>query len=308
MINLLINEYIKLFNKKEIYIYIFISFIFVLLTCFLYKYKISETGLLKNEENKINYIENAKMLKNSNNIEDKIIGEYILKTKYNINKVNDGRGMIINFYNEFELIIVVFVIIISSKIVYKEFNDKTISQLLIIPYNRSQILFSKYIISFLSIFFIISIIFIFQLLINIIIFKNNNFNIPYVVYNYNTSNLQIYNIFIYFVILTINKLPLFVLICTISFFIGFILNSNAAILITLILYIFYPILNSFIISLNNKILNNFFTLHWDLSSYMFKITNEKFNYISSSLIIFISILFFLILSFIYFNRKEIKNI
>ena len=136
MINLLINEYIKLFNKKEIYIYIFISFIFVLLTCFLYKYKISETGLLKNEENKINYIENAKVLKNSNNIEDKIIGEYILKTKYNINKVNDGRGMIINFYNEFELVIVVFVIIISSKIVYKEFNDKTISQLLIIPYNR----------------------------------------------------------------------------------------------------------------------------------------------------------------------------
>lgn len=308
MINLLINEYIKLFNKKEIYIYIFISFIFVLLTCFLYKYKISETGLLKNEENKINYIENAKMLKNSNNIEDKIIGEYILKTKYNINKVNDGRGMIINFYNEFELIIVVFVIIISSKIVYKEFNDKTISQLLIIPYNRSQILFSKYIISFLSIFFIISIIFIFQLLINIIIFKNNNFNIPYVVYNYNTSNLQIYNIFIYFVILTINKLPLFVLICTISFFIGFILNSNAAILITLILYIFYPILNSFIMSLNNKILNNFFTLHWDLSLYMFNITNEKFNYISSSFIICISILFFLILSFIYFNRKEIKNI
>lgn len=308
MINLLINEYIKLFNKKEIYIYIFISFIFVLLTCFLYKYKISETGLLKNEENKINYIENAKMLKNSNNIEDKIIGEYILKTKYNINKVNDGRGMIINFYNEFELIIVVFVIIISSKIVYKEFNDKTISQLLIIPYNRSQILFSKYIISFLSIFFIISIIFIFQLLINIIIFKNNNFNIPYVVYNYNTSNLQIYNIFIYFVILTINKLPLFVLICTISFFIGFILNSNAAILITLILYIFYPILNSFIVSLNNKTLNNFFTLHWDLSLYMFNITNEKFNYISSSFIICISILFFLILSFIYFNRKEIKNI
>lgn len=308
MINLLINEYIKLFNKKEIYIYIFISFIFVLLTCFLYKYKISETGLLKNEENKINYIENAKMLKNSNNIEDKIIGEYILKTKYNINKVNDGRGMIINFYNEFELVIVVFIIIISSKIVYKEFNNKTISQLLTVPYSRGQILFSKYIISFLSIIFIISIIFIFQLLINIIIFKNNNFNIPYVVYNYNTSNLQIYNIFIYFVILTINKLPLFVLISTISFFIGFILNSNAAILITLILYIFYPILNSFIISLNNKILNNFFTLHWDLSSYMFKITNEKFNYISSSLIIFISILFFLILSFIYFNRKEIKNI
>lgn len=308
MINLLINEYIKLFNKKEIYIYIFISFIFVLLTCFLYKYKISETGLLKNEENKINYIENAKVLKNSNNIEDKIIGEYILKTKYNINKVNDGRGMIINFYNEFELVIVVFIIIISSKIVYKEFNNKTISQLLTVPYSRGQILFSKYIISFLSIFFIISIIFIFQLLINIIIFKNNNFNIPYVVYNYNTSNLQIYNIFIYFVILTINKLPLFVLISTISFFIGFILNSNAAILITLILYIFYPILNSFIISLNNKILNNFFTLHWDLSSYMFKITNEKFNYISSSLIIFISILFFLIISFIYFNRKEIKNI
>ena len=295
MINLLINEYIKLFNKKEIYIYIFISFIFVLLTCFLYKYKISETGLLKNEENKINYIENAKVLKNSNNIEDKIIGEYILKTKYNINKVNDGRGMIINFYNEFELVIVVFVIIISSKIVYKEFNDKTISQLLIIPYNRSQILFSKYIISFLSIFFIISIIFIFQLLINIIIFKNNNFNIPYVVYDYNTSNLQIYNIFIYFIILTSNKLPLFILICTISFFLGLILNSNASILITLILYIFYPILNSFIISLNNKILNNFFTLHWDLSSYMFKITNEKFNYISSSLIIFISILFFLII-------------
>ena len=308
MINLLINEYIKLFNKKEIYIYIFISFIFVLLTCFLYKYKISETGLLKNEENKINYIENAKVLKNSNNIEDKIIGEYILKTKYNINKVNDGRGMIINFYNEFELVIVVFIIIISSKIVYKEFNDKTISQLLIIPYNRSQILFSKYIISFLSIFFIISIIFIFQLLINIIIFKNNNFNIPYVVYDYNTSNLQIYNIFIYFIILTSNKLPLFILICTISFFLGLILNSNASILITLILYIFYPILNSFIISLNNKILNNFFTLHWDLSSYMFKITNEKFNYISSSLIIFISILFFLIISFIYFNRKEIKNI
>lgn len=308
MSNLLINEFVKLFYKKEIYIYIFISFIFVLLTCFLYKYKIDENGLLKNEDNKINYIENAKILKNSNNIEDKIIGEYILKTKNNINKVNDGRGMIINFYNEFELVIVVFIIIISSKIVYKEFNNKTISQLLTVPYSRGQILFSKYIISFLSIFFIISIIFIFQLLINIIIFKNNNFNIPYVVYNYNTSNLQIYNIFIYFVILTINKLPLFVLICTISFFIGFILNSNAAILITLILYIFYPILNSFIMSLNNKILNNFFTLHWDLSSYMFKITNEKFNYISSSLIIFISILFFLIISFIYFNRKEIKNI
>ena len=436
MFNLIKNEFIKIFNKKSIYVFLGIMILFVVLTNCIYKYSLDETGNIKNNNvdktinnyknelketnsNSKKYIEiNSKIdmykliqkyginswqsyiinnymyeliyemnenntvsneykeiiirfdnddwksfvyeeLNSTNNIIDKEIlnyrlennisyennylnrslieykdnlyylsnntlkdynyylnksnseiNKYILDNKININKINDTRGILLNLFTEYELIIVVITIVISGTIVSEEFNKGTIKKLLIKPFTRKEILLSKYITSLLMIIFVITTLIITELIVGGVFFGYDSLSIKEVIYNFNSNKLETYNIFAYLLILIINKLPMLILLTTFTFLVSVLFtNSALSISIGLILYMTSNIINNIATYLNVKILKYFITPNWDLSIYLFGIISENKNININHSILISAIYLIIIISstFIIFDKKSIKN-
>lgn len=304
MYNLIKNELIKIFSKKSIYIIMLVMLFFVIGTNYLYKNKIDEFGnFIDNDIIKENYLEIAR--KETVSDEEKLINKYILDTKYNINKRNDLRGILLNLFVEYDLFIILFSVLIPSIIITDEFNKGTIKQLLITPNSRFKIMLSKFIASLIMILFSIIVLIILELIIGGIFFSYSSLKVPAVFYNYRTNTLSVYNIFTYLLLLILNKMPMFIILDIIVLLISILtLNSAISISVGLLLYIFNPIINSLAISL--KPLNYFISCHWDLSIYMFSNTTNNFNMSIAMIILYIFIMLFII--FRVFGKKDIKNI
>lgn len=239
------------------------------------------------------------------------INKYILDNKININKINDTRGILLNLFNEYEIILIAIIVMISGIIISEEFNKGTIKKLLIKPFNRREILLSKYITSILIIIFTILILIIMQLIVGGIFFGYESLSIKEVIYNFNINKIETYNVFIYLLIITLNKLPMLIILTTFTFLIGVLFtNSALAISLGLILYMISNVINNIAIYLNILILKFFITPNWDLSIYLFGMLpeNKNININYSILICVIYIIIMLFTSFIVFNRKNIKNV
>ena len=82
------------------------------------------------------------------------------------------------------------------------------------------------------------------------------------------------------------------------------------VLISLIVYIFSASIKSLAINYNLKIMKYLLTMNWNINEYLFgKLSEYKYLNLTTSIIIcIIYYIFLLVLSFIIFNKKDIKNI
>ena len=307
MINLVFNELIKIFNKRSTYIILFLIVLFIFFTNFLYKYKLNETGEYK-DNNKYNYLEIAK--NNMENNVDYYLNKYIVDNKININKMNDSRGILINFFNEYEILIIIFLIIVVGGIVSDEFNKGTIKQLLIVPSSRLKIIISKYITSFIMFIFIFLFILIVQLVISGIFFGYSSFKIPVVIYDLRINNIVTISIFRYLFQILLYKLPMLLFIITMLILIGLMTNNTLITsIITLINYVIMtPIFVNMVMNNSNSLLRYIININWDLSTYLY---GKSYLNLSINFSLFVSIIYIclnLFLSFILFDNKDVKNI
>lgn len=303
MLKLLQNEFVKIFKKKSIFVIFVIMIFFVVATNIIYKYKINELGEFNN--NKYNYLKIAEYeYENSNDDKVKSLSKFVLDTKYNINRKNDLRGILLNLFVEYDIFIILISVLIPGVIISEEFHNGTIKQLLITPNSRFKIMLSKLLTCFLMIVSTIFILVILQLFIGSLFFPISGLSVPVAIYNYHTSSVVTYNIFSYLLILILNKMPMFIIMSIIILFINTIsLNSAVSVLIGLLLHVLSPILNA--LSKNIKIFNLFVTPHWDLSIYMF----NNLNGLSVSIIIdVIYVVVLIFITFYVFMRKDIKNV
>lgn len=303
MLKLLQNEFVKIFKKKSIFVIFVIMIFFVVATNIIYKYKINELGEFNN--NKYNYLKIAEYeYENSNDDKVKSLSKFVLDTKYNINRKNDLRGILLNLFVEYDIFIILISVLIPGVIISEEFHNGTIKQLLITPNSRFKIMLSKLLTCFLMIVSTIFILVILQLFIGSLFFPISGLSVPVAIYNYHTSSVVTYNIFSYLLILILNKMPMFIIMSIIILFINTISsNSAVSVLIGLLLYVLSPILNA--LSKNIKIFNLFVTPHWDLSIYMF----NNLNGLSVSIIIdVIYVVVLIFITFYVFMRKDIKNV
>ena len=105
MLKLLQNEFVKIFKKKSIFVIFVIMIFFVVATNIIYKYKINELGEFNN--NKYNYLKIAEYeYENSNDDKVKSLSKFVLDTKYNINRKNDLRGILLNLFVEYDIFII----------------------------------------------------------------------------------------------------------------------------------------------------------------------------------------------------------
>ena len=184
MFNLLKNELIKIFKRKNIYILFLLSFLIITGYNLFVKLgniniDISEQYIRAYNQDKM-YLENYDDL----NIKDKYsdilervnLEKYAIDNdiKYNIlvnteNKnailPSDARILLMKFFNNFEIIIIFIIIYVSSTIIYEEYKNGTIKNLLVKPHRRNSILFSKIVTSILVTLFTTIIIILFQYII-----------------------------------------------------------------------------------------------------------------------------------------------
>ncbi len=250
-----------------------------------------------------------------NNITENIaLSKYIIETKQDIMSTDNLRNELMNSYDNYELLIIVLIVIISGSIVSEEFNKGTIKLLLVRPYSREKILLAKFITIILIILFAIISLQIMQFVLGIIILGTQSLNIPVVVYNFNINSIQTMSLIKYMFINTLAKLPLYILVSTIAFFVSTMFsNTSIGITIALLGYMSSVIINTLIsiaYSKNIKFLKYFITMHWDFTEYMFG-NLPTYSFVNLPLSIIMCILYFLfmiIITFILFKRKEIKNI
>ena len=246
-----------------------------------------------------------------NILSDKEINKYIITNKYNINKENTLRVGIKDLISDYEIFIMLFIIIISSSIVSSEFKNGTIKQLLTKPYTRTSILLSKYLTCILCFIFIVAYTLIIEFIIGSLFFGIDSLKIPVLIYNYNTSALLEYNAFIYMLIMLVHKLPIFILLFTLAFSLSCIFNSTSlANTLTILGYIFSNTISLMYFAFNLKILKYFVTLNWDLTEYIYgKLPSvEGLTMYKSILICLCYYLIMIIVSFTIFNKRNVKNI
>ena len=323
MNKLILIELKKIFHKKSIYVIYILILIFVILNNILIlqdksknnylneaKYQYQKNLELKEsyKNKKLSYNEKLKYQTILENIE---LNKYIIDNNKNINDYKTLNYQLKTTLEDYEIFIVIIILITSSTIISNELKEGTIKLLLIKPYTRNQILLSKYL--SMIIVMVLSIIYLYltQLLIGGFYLGFSSLQEKVVIYNFQLSTIMCYNIFGYTFLRVLLKLPMLILLSTLSFLISIITSNNIlSLTISLIIYIFSASIKSLAINYNLKIMKYLLTMNWNINEYLFgKLSEYKYLNLTTSIIIcIIYYIFLLVLSFIIFNKKDIKNI
>ena len=323
MFTLVKNELIKIFKRKNIYI------LFLLALIIIFGYNIFEKSINSNlniseqyvrayNQDKM-YLENYETLKIKEEysdilervnlekyaIENNIRYNILLNTK-NKNAIlpSDARILLMKFFNNFDIIIIFFIIYLASTIIYEEYNNGTVKNLLVKPHRRSSILFSKIITTIFVTLFTAIIIILFQYIIGGIIFGFDSYSLEAIRYNHLTQNIDVINLVYYMLLIFVSKLPMYLLVIFTSLLLSvFINNIGINILISLGLYMVTNLGLLF-----NDITKYLFIYNWDISKYIFGNAETVNGSINTPIIIScIWLILITIILFIRFNRKDIVN-
>lgn len=262
------------------------------------------------------YLEHNKQLNKDENYE-KIVERIHLEKyaidnniKYNIliNSQNesailppDARILLMKVFDNFEVLIIFIIIYLSCTIISEEYYSGTIKNILIKPYKRVKILFSKILTDFLIIILVVLILVIFQYVLGGLLFGFESYSLDAIRYNTISQDIETMNLVKYILLLFTTKMFMYVILSSFSLLFGIITNNMALnILISLGAYF----LSTFEI-LKNNITNYIFIYNWDISKYLFTDSTMLWQ---SIIISSISLLIFLLLIIIIFNKKDVRNI
>lgn len=237
--------------------------------------------------------------------------KYMLDNKTNLDDAKTLRNTLINTINDNFIFIIIIIASVAGVIVSSEFDKGTIKLLLVRPYSRKKILLSKYIVSLLTILIAIVSAIIMQLIVGGIFFGFESLSVPVIVYNFTQNKIMNINVFKYILDNIIAILPQFILLATLGFTISVITNvSTLGVAIPIVGCGAADIINSIAILKNVEPLKYFVTLNWNFSNYLYGGV-KSFRGLSlpfSLLICIIYLLIMLIVSFVVFKKRNIKNI
>ena len=316
MINLIKNELIKIFKRKNIYILLIIGILIMLVLNIFEGIKTQPVDMQKQYkrlyENDKMLLENFDKLETKDSYENIVerikLEEYAIQNniKYNIiinsenNNVTlpkDARYLLIKMFNNFDILMIFIVIYLSSTIISEEYNSGTIKNLLVKPHKRTKILLSKIITAIFLTIMISILMVVFQYLLGGIIFGFDSYELESIKYNSVTNNIETMDLMQNTITTLLKKEPMYLLLSLVSMLFGIITNNIALnILISLGLYFISTM--EFLI---NNITKYLFIFNWDLT------TNNIINIAQSISICVISFLVIFILLIIIFKNKDISN-
>lgn len=227
----------------------------------------------------------------------------ILLNSQNINAIlpQDARILLMKVFDNFEILIIFLIIYLSCTIIIEEFQSGTIRNVLIKPYSRIKILFSKILTNFLIITVSVIVLVVLQYLIGGLLFGFESYSLEAVRYNSYNKDIVTIDLIQYMLTITVSKLFMYITFSSFSLLLGIIVNNIALnILISIGLYF----LSTFE-SLINKFTQYLFIFNWNISNFLFGNINMLVQSIMISTISLVIILLFLIT---IFKNKDIKDL
>lgn len=239
-------------------------------------------------------------------------GKYRIENGIHSEKIENFQYGMTGIFSNYEIFIIIILVMIAGTIVSEEFNKGTVKLLLVRPYSRTKILLAKWITCVIVFLLAILCIIIAQLLIGSILFGMDGWTQSNVIeYDFNLGRVVEYNCWQYLGIVFLAKLPLYLLIMTIAFALSTIFTNSAfAIVIALLGYMSTSIINALATAYHIDILRYFITMNWNIDQYLFGAL-PPFEGMTCTFSIIMCILYFLILmvpTVIIFKKKNIKNI
>ena len=326
MIKLIKNELTKITKKKSLYIMIILLIVFIIINNILYARSYSNDGdqyiqdaqseydsLLEYKE----YLDELdKMSKEEEEYYNIIVKQmekdlYIIENEQNVNAVGNNRFVLRTIFAQYDIFIIIYIIMIAGTIMSEEFNKGTIKLLLIKPYSRTQIFVAKFIACVIVLIASAIILVLLQTIIGGIILDFNSLSVPIVEYNKATQDLQFINLFAYIGLDFLARLPMYLIVLAISFACStIILNSATSIVIPIMIYLFSSTIEGFLNGINASWMRFIITLNWNFETYLFggKPEISAFTFGFSA---FICILYFAVIigsAYYNFKKKDIKNI
>ncbi|OAS14854.1 ABC transporter permease [Paenibacillus oryzisoli] len=191
MVNLILNENMKLYRRIRTWLMVAIMIVVVFLGSFMdwyYDDKSGEADAWRNHvvEQKQELTESLKQPKLSEEAR-KYLGERIAVYDYQLaNDIHPEGGTMwsgINSSAELIILITLFTVIVAGDSLAGEFTTGTIKLLLIRPANRTKILVSKYISTIIFGLLLLVVLFIVSLLLNGLLYKFEYWNLPLISIN-----------------------------------------------------------------------------------------------------------------------------
>lgn len=287
------NEIIKIFRRKNIYILLLIGILMIVGYSIVQKITNPKVDDIVKQYEK-GYERDKLYLEYQKNIDDEkyeeivermVLEKYAFENniQYNIllNTENtnapvpkDARIILMKIFDNFEIIFVFIVIAISSTIISEEYSKRTIKNLFVKPHKRTKIMCSKIITNIFLVIIIIVCMVLLQYIVGGLIFGFDSYNLDAIIYNKSSQNIDVMNLTYYMLNLIINKISLYILLISISILISaFTSNIALNILISLGIYIIF----------------------------------NYYNIAYSPIILIVFAIIIDILSLILFQKKDIKN-
>ncbi len=257
----------------------------------------TKSVLSKEETNRLEYLE-----------QEININKYIIENKVNVNDDTSLYAVLNNFANEFELFILIYIILISGSIVSEEFNKGTIKFLLTKPYKRKTILTAKLLTVLLLVPLVILFMIIMEIIIGGLILGFDSLKLPVLLFN-NGSIIKM-PILKYLLLSLGGKAPIYLILTLCCFMLSTVtLSNSAAITLTFLLYLIGNVINGLALTYSYKIFKLFVSLHWDFS-YLINFKTNPYNIkpFISLMVVGVYSLLMLLISYIVFNKKDVKNI
>lgn len=254
--------------------------------------------------------EHGAQVQYQSNLERASIAKYKIENRLEISNI-DSRGMVVEFFSQYGMFIVAILVMIAGTILSDEFNKGTIKLLLVKPYQRWKILMAKFITCLITMVIVIGVILLMQLVVGSIFYGLDSFKVPAIYYNYTTNQVETMNLFAYFAIQGISRLPNFILVMLIAFMLSSLFtNSALSIIVALLGFISSDIINVMAVEFNLPFMKFFITLNWDLSPYLFGGLPE-FPYTDLTFSIIMNAVYLIgmiAVSILVFKKRNIKNI
>ena len=239
------------------------------------------------------------------------ISEVVLLDRVNYQKENTLNSLIKGIMNDYELFFVIILLMVSASLICDEFQKGTVKFLLIKPVSRFIILLSKYFTSLLVLLMSVLLVFGFQFVLGGIFFGVDSLHLGVIVYDYGLDKVLHLNVFLWFLISLLSKMPSMLMLSLIAFLLGIVTSSTIiSMIIPLMISIFSSSLLELAISHHlywMKYLPNF---TWQFSSYLFgKFSGlEGLDFWFSCIWYSLYFVIFLLLIRGIFKRKDIKNV
>lgn len=311
MKKLLYNEFLKIIKRPFIHIFCVLLIISTVLLTIYVDYEIPNYDYIeidkeKDDKNSLIQYKELESIVKFNKLKESYIDKHEFNTNDNIRSKSNITYTIFLFSS-------IFIIVLSSNIVAKEYENKTIKLLLLLNYKKWKILFSKFLILFFISIFISFIIYLTNLITTSFIYNANLFDIKSL-YLINERIKEKSYLFEY-TCEYFKMLPTLIFLITSSFFISLVFKSSSfSVAFNSILISSSSIITSLLVNLKMPFIDLTFIPYLDLTIFLDKINILYYNlensinlsYSKGIIILLISSFILYFITNFIFQKRELK--